>query len=53
MWHLAYRWACHSHPNKPKDWIVSRYFGQFNHARRDGWVYGDRETGMYVTPTPH
>jgi len=23
---LAYKWAKHSHPNKPKHWISSKYF---------------------------
>jgi RNA-directed DNA polymerase len=36
MWRLAYKWAKHSHPNKPKHWIVDKYFGRFNHTRRIG-----------------
>ena len=23
VWWLTYQWACHSHPNKPKNWIVA------------------------------
>ena len=41
MWRLTYRWARHSHPNKPKQWIVDRYFGRFNKFRNDRWVFGD------------
>ncbi|MGH3713350.1 MAG: group II intron reverse transcriptase/maturase [Micromonosporaceae bacterium] len=42
MWQLAYNWAKHSHPNKPKKWIVRRYFGKFNKFRNDRWVFGAR-----------
>jgi RNA-directed DNA polymerase len=49
MWKLLYKWAKHSHPNKPRRWIVSRYFGAFNKSRRDRWVFGDRESGAYLT----
>ncbi|MGV1010214.1 MAG: group II intron maturase-specific domain-containing protein [Dermatophilaceae bacterium] len=43
LWWLTYRWACHSHPNKPKKWIVRRYFGRFNKFRNDRWVFGARD----------
>jgi len=48
MWKLTYKWAKHSHPNKPKNWIVKRYFGKFNPARQDKWVFGDRDSGTYL-----
>jgi RNA-directed DNA polymerase len=48
MWRLAYKWAKHTHPNKPKYWIVDRYFGAFNKARQDRWVFGDRDSGAYL-----
>jgi len=48
VWELAYKWAKHSHPNKPKHWIVKKYFGRFNHTRQDRWVFGDRESGAYL-----
>ena len=48
MWKLTYKWAKHTHPHKPKRWIVSRYFGPFHPDRRDKWVFGDRETGAYL-----
>lgn len=48
MWKLTYKWAKHSHPNKPKRWIVNRYFGQFNPARQAKWVFGDRDSGAYL-----
>lgn len=43
LWWLTYRWACHSHPNKPKKWIARRYFGRFNKFRNDRWVFGARD----------
>jgi RNA-directed DNA polymerase len=48
MWKLTYKWAKHSHPNKPKRWIVNRYFGQFNPSRQAKWVFGDRDSGAYL-----
>jgi RNA-directed DNA polymerase len=43
MWWLVYQWARHGHSNKSKKWIVRRYFGKFNKARNDRWVFGDRD----------
>ncbi len=51
LWKLTYKWACWSHPNKPKSWIAGRYFGKFNKFRNDRWVFGDRDTGAYL-PKP-
>lgn len=48
VWRLAWKWANFSHPNKPRRWIISRYFGMFNPARQDTWVFGSRETGFYL-----
>jgi RNA-directed DNA polymerase len=48
LWQLTYKWAKYSHPNKPKSWIVNRYFGQFNPARQDRWVFGSRDSGAYL-----
>jgi RNA-directed DNA polymerase len=45
LWRLTYKWARISHANKPKRWVVHRYFGQFNRNRRDRWVFGDRASG--------
>jgi RNA-directed DNA polymerase len=51
LWKLTYKWACWSHPNKPKRWITRRYYGKFNRFRNDRWVFGDRDTGAYM-PKP-
>ena len=48
LWTLTYKWAKHSHPNKPKHWVVDRYFGRFNKTRQDRWVFGDRDSGAYL-----
>ena len=36
------------HRNKPRRWVIARYFGMFNPARQDKWVFGSRETGFYL-----
>ena len=51
LWKLAYKWACWGHRNKPRYWIVDRYFGKFDKFRNDRWVFGDRDTGAYL-PKP-
>ena len=48
MWALTYKWAAFSHSNKPKRWVIARYYGTFNKARRDQWVFGDRSSGAYL-----
>jgi RNA-directed DNA polymerase len=48
VWRLTYKWAKHTHPKKPKRWITSRYFGQFNKSRRAKWVFGDHTSGAYL-----
>jgi RNA-directed DNA polymerase len=48
MWALTYKWARHSHPNKPNSWVIAHYFGQFNRSRRNRWVFGDRDSGAYL-----
>ena len=48
LWQLTYKWACRSHPRKPKHWIVRRYFGRFHPSRRNNWVFGDAASGAYL-----
>ena len=48
LWKLTYKWARHSHPNKPTRWVIHRYFGKFNKSRQDQWVFGDRDSGAYL-----
>jgi RNA-directed DNA polymerase len=48
MWKLTYKWATWQHNNKPKRWIVERYFGKRNKFRNDRWVFGDPESGAHL-----
>jgi RNA-directed DNA polymerase len=48
LWKLTYKWACRSHPGKPRHWVTRRYFGQFNPSRRNMWVFGDAASGAYL-----
>jgi RNA-directed DNA polymerase len=48
LWTLTYKWARYSHQNKPKTWVAARYWGKFNKARQDKWVFGDRKSGAYL-----
>jgi RNA-directed DNA polymerase len=48
LWQLTYKWATYTHMNKPKCWVVAKYFGRFNPARNDRWVFGDRDSGAYL-----
>src|SRR5260370_24270876 len=47
-WRLTFKWARWRHRNKPRSWIVGRYFGKFNRFRNDRWVFGDRGSGAYL-----
>jgi RNA-directed DNA polymerase len=48
VWTLTWKWAKHSHPMKPRNWTMTRYFGRFNSTRNDKWVFGDRDSGTYL-----
>jgi RNA-directed DNA polymerase len=48
LWKLIYKWACRSHRNKSRSWVVNRYFDTFNKSRRARWVFGDRDSGAYL-----
>src|SRR5262252_7910390 len=48
VWRLTWKWARHTHPDKPRHWVVTRYFGMFNPSRNDRWLFGSRETGHYL-----
>lgn len=38
VWKLVYKWARHTHPNKPRGWVTARYFGRFNTSLQAGPV---------------
>jgi RNA-directed DNA polymerase len=48
VWKLTYKWAKHSHPNKPRHWVTTHYYGMFNKCRNDHWVFGHRPSGAYL-----
>jgi RNA-directed DNA polymerase len=48
LWRHTYTWARHRHRNKGRKWVTTRYFGTFNKARNDKWVFGDRASGAYL-----
>ncbi|MGZ6693923.1 MAG: group II intron maturase-specific domain-containing protein, partial [Solirubrobacteraceae bacterium] len=48
LWQLTWKWAKRSHSTKPAYWVLARYFGTFNKARHDRWVFGDRTNGSYL-----
>jgi RNA-directed DNA polymerase len=48
VWRLTFKWAKWRHRNKPRPWIVGRYFGTFNPFRNDRWVFGDRDSSAYL-----
>jgi RNA-directed DNA polymerase len=48
LWELTFKWARFSHANKPTRWVVARYWGLYNKARQDRWVFGDRASGAYL-----
>ena len=52
MWGLTYKWAKRRHPNKSKHWIVNRYFGPFNPARRDRSVSGTATAAPTYVSSP-
>jgi len=48
LWKLTYKWACYSHRNKPKSWIIAQYYGRFNPASKDRWIFGNRDSGAWL-----
>ncbi|GAA3232753.1 hypothetical protein [Nonomuraea helvata] len=39
-------------PNKPKFWIIDRYFGPLHASRTDRWVFGHRDSDVYLPESP-
>jgi RNA-directed DNA polymerase len=48
LWGRLYGWALRAHPNKSRRWVATRYFGLFNSSRDNRWVFGDRDSGIYL-----
>jgi RNA-directed DNA polymerase len=49
MFHREVRYVKHTHPDKSRTWQDDHYFGKLNPYRNDNWVFGDKETGAYLT----
>ena len=49
LWRLTWRWARRQHRNKGKRWVRRRYWRRWNVSRHDQWVFGDPDTGAYLT----
>lgn len=49
VWTLTYKWALYRHNHRSRRRIIARYFGLFHPTRRDRWVFGDRDSGAYLT----
>ena len=49
LWRLTYKWALYRHNRRSKHRIIARYYGRFHPTRRDRWVFGDRDSGAYLT----
>ena len=52
LWKLLYKWSAWSHSDKPKSWIVDRYFGKRNKFRNDHWVFGAPGTSPTSSGSP-
>jgi len=48
LWWHTYRWARHRNRGKGRKWVAAHYYGRFNKARNDKWVFGDRASGAYL-----
>jgi len=42
------RYVKRTHPKKPRYWTDAKYWGRLNKHRNDKWVFGDKDTGMYL-----
>jgi RNA-directed DNA polymerase len=42
------RYIKRTHPNKPRNWTDSKYFGKLRPGSKDKWVFGDKRTGNYL-----
>ena len=49
MFHRQCKFAARRHQKKGWAWLRSRYWGQRNPRRQDQWVFGEANTGLYLT----
>jgi len=48
MYRKEVRFVKKMHPKKSAHWKTTQYFGRWNKARKDNWVFGDKHTGGYL-----
>src|SRR5262245_8998219 len=48
MFRRCVRHVRHKHPNKPWKWAVAKYWGQMKEGDNNRWVFGDKQTGIYL-----
>jgi RNA-directed DNA polymerase len=48
MFRRECRYVNRQHPNRPRTWTNSRYWGKLNKGRQDKWVFGDKHTGAHL-----
>jgi RNA-directed DNA polymerase len=48
MFQREARFAKYSHPTKSQTWRHERYWGQLDKKRDDRWVFGNKQTGVYI-----
>jgi RNA-directed DNA polymerase len=48
MFLREHRYASRNHPKKPMYWKKIRYWGRLNLDKKDNWVFGDKQSGMFL-----
>jgi len=48
MFQRERRYVMRTHPLKNWNWRKRKYWGKLNPHREDTWVFGDKQTGMYL-----
>ena len=48
MFRREVRYVSHTHPKKSKHWKKARYWGKLIPGRKDNWVFGDKQKGLYL-----
>jgi len=48
MWTKLQKVAKRRHPKKTPGWCRRKYFGRFHPNRRDKWIFGDKQSGIFV-----
>lgn len=48
MFRRQVRYVNHRHPNKPKYWKRSRYWGNLIPGKQENWVFGDKQRDLHL-----